>query len=240
MVSREVTMKTCSATFRSIGTACIGLVFSLSAQAAPSPPDGQVFVKTFEEVCIPQRLSYEGTLSVASDLEWAPLDAAKYPEFAQFASFSREMLEEMVAEDPELFGSTRTAWMTREIQDRTYLLGVNLLETETLDSLGCYLYDFDASATIDPALVTQMLQQPVAYSTDKNAEGFEPMREVDPAIMIRTVWGPPLHLPRTLDTQLMFVPEASPAAKNDIGFVGLVLSFSTSLPSWEARQKSGS
>lgn len=229
-----------STVIRSVGMACLGGWLSISAQAASTPPDGEVFVKAFEEVCIPQRLSYDGTLSVAADLEWMPLDVVKYPEFAQFASHSSEMLEEVIAEDPDLFISTSTDWMTRDIQGRTYLLSVNLLETEALDTLGCYLYDFDASGPVDPALVTQMLRQPVAYSTDKNAEGFEPMREVDPAIMVRTVWGPPSHLPRTLDTELMFVPEASPVAKNKSGFVGLVLSVSTSLPSWEARQKKGS
>lgn len=89
---------------------------------------------------------------------------------------------------------------------------------------------------MNPDLVSQMLNQPIAYSTDRSLPGFEPYREVNPAVMVMTVWGPSPDLPRTLDTQLMFIPVDSPAA-SELGFSGRVLSFSTSLPSWDERQE---
>jgi len=120
----------------------------------------------------------------------------------------------------------------RTIEGRRYLLSVDLVLTDFIDLLGCMIYDFAATESIDAKLVTRLLGHPVAYTT----LGGDPNYAVDPTKLISTVWGPAPSLPRTLDKSLSFVPVGSPFAAQT-GFTGLVLKFSTSLPSWEKRNK---
>lgn len=195
-------------------------------------PDGEAFVATFGEVCIPERLSYEGTLRVAEELGWRPVVQGENAEYDGFIAFAATRLAEEVAEDPDLFHGSDSAWFTREIGGRRHLLAVSLLLTEVMDTLGCYLYDFAAATPIDPEPVTRLLDKPIAYTTD----GDDPIYAVDPSLLVSTVWGPPPALPRTGDTHLIFIPEGSAVAVQT-GFTGLVIKFDTSLPSWEERQK---
>jgi hypothetical protein len=197
----------------------------LMSPAYAETPDGEAFVAAFGEVCIPERLSYKGTLALAEDLGWEPVATGENADYDLFIAHADALLAEEIADDPDFSQGSDGAWFTRAIEGRSHLLAVSYLLTEYLDTIGCYLYDFAASAPIDPEPVTKLLGQTIAHATD----GGDPFYAVDPELIVTTVWGPTPSLPRTLDTYLTFIPQGSEVAAQT-GFTGLVLKFSTSLP----------
>lgn len=210
--------------------ALAALLLAVAATFPPAPSraealDSEAFVSAFGEVCIPERLSYKGTLALAGNLGWRPVVTGENVEYDRFIVHSESLLAQEVSEDPDLVQGSGGAWFTREIGGRPHLLAVSYLLTDYLNSVGCYLYDFNATAPIDPEPVTRLLGHEIAYSSD----GDDPLYAVDPELLISTVWGPPPRLPRTLDTYLTFIPRGS-EVEAQTGFSGLLLKFSTSLP----------
>ena len=195
-------------------------------------PDTEIFVAAFGEVCIPERLSYKGTVALAEKLGWEPVITGENADYDRFIAHTADLLAKEVAEAPDFSQGSDGAWFTRKIEGRSHLLAVSYLLTEHLDTLGCYLYDFAATKPIDSDAVTRLLGQPIAYTTD----GGDPFYAVDPAVLVTTVWGPPPSLPRALDTYLTFIPQGSEVAAQT-GFTGLMLKFSTSLPDREEWQE---
>ena len=193
--------------------------------AQAETPESEAFVTAFGEVCIPERLTYKGTVALAEKLGWEPVVTGENADYDRFIAHAADLLAKEVAEDPDFIEGSDGAWFTREIDGQSHLLTVSYLLTEFLDTVGCYLYDFDATAPVNPDAVTRLLGQPIAYTTD----GGDPFYAVDPAVLVTTVWGPPPSLPRTLDTYLTFIPQGSEVAAQT-GFTGLMLKFSTSLP----------
>jgi len=217
-------------TFRLIISLAFAALFMSPAYA--ETPDSGAFVAAFGEVCIPERLSYKGTLALAGKLGWQHVVPGENADYDRFIAHAEALLAEEIAEVPDFSQGSDGAWFTREIGGRPHLLAVSYLLTEYLDALGCYLYDFAATEPIDPEPVTELLGQPIAYTTD----GGDPFYAVDPAELVTTVWGPPPALPRTLDTYLTFIPQGSEVA-TQTGFDGLMLKFSTSLPDREGLQE---
>src|SRR5690606_33280213 len=105
-------------------------------------PDGETFVAAFDEVCIPERLSYKGTVALAEKLGWEPVITGENADYDRFIAHAADLLANEVAEDPDFSQGSDGAWFTREIGGRSHLLTVSYLLTEYLDTLGCYLYDF--------------------------------------------------------------------------------------------------
>lgn len=206
----------------------LGLPFLSPAQA--ETPDSAAFTAAFGEVCIPERMSYSGTLELAQALGWRPVVGGEDAAFDGFIVHSAEKLAAEIAEDPEFLEGTATEWFTKGIGGRSHLLAVNYLLTPYLDTVGCQIYDFAASAPLDPEAVTALLGQPLAYATNAapGTEAYDEFRVADPADMIIMAWGPPPSLPRTLDTYMTFVPQGS-AIIDEAGFAGVTLTFSTSL-----------
>jgi len=192
--------------------------------ARAEAPDANLFAASFGEVCIPERLSYQGTLDLAEQLGWEPVAPGQDAEIDNFLDHARILLEEEAGEDDFTFESDIAVFL-RDVGGRRTLLVVDFFLSEYIDLTGCYLYDFAATEAIDAAPVTELLGLPISYTT----HGGDPVYAADPALLVTTVWGPPPALPRTLDTYLTFIPEGSPAAEQT-GFTGLVLKFSTSLP----------
>ena len=194
-------------------------------------PDAERFVAAFGEVGIPERLDYQGTLALAERLGWRKIVPGEDAETDRFVANAREQIEE-AGEDGDFAFEVEMEVFDRTIEGRRYLLSVDLALTDFIDLLGCLIYDFAATESIDAETVTRLLGQPIAYTT----LGGDPNYAVDPSKLVSTVWGPAPRLPRTLDTSLSFVPVGSPIAAQT-GFTGLVLKFSTSLPSWEERNR---
>lgn len=208
--------------------AAVAMPWLAASPAKAGAPDAALFVATFGEACIPERLSYPGALALAERLGWQRAVAGADAALDGFLDHAQSELEEAMEEDDIDFESEMAAF-TRLVGGRPLHLVLTLMRSEIIDMTGCYLYDFAADALIDPAPVSALLGTEPAYAT----HGGDPDRAVDPALLVSTVWGPPPGLPRTFDTHLTYVPSDSPAVA-DVGFHGLVLTFSTSLPDEDA------
>jgi hypothetical protein len=182
----------------------------------------QDFVDTFAAACVPERLSYPGTKANAETLGWVPATRDAHPELAAMmakmdagaaeaaeemqGTFELELYSKPVAEVAHYLVVARSSFIVDPEED----------PPDPWVYIGCYLYNFDATAPIDPAPVTALIEKPIA-------------RTVDDQGMTGHVWGPPCPMPRTGDTYMSFIAEDSPHVALT-GFSGLVIKFETSEP----------
>lgn len=199
-----------------------GLLAALAVTpAVAAPPAYDVaFVAAFKDACVPQRLSYAGTRQTALAMGWTAVERSANAELDAMMAIS-----EAAADDPELQSTFEYAIYSKPIEGVAHFLVVDRATAiigEPDDPLnpwvfiGCYLYNFEAAAPIDPELVSELTGNPIADSQiNMHLAGW--------------VWGPPCPMPRTGDTYMTFIPEVS-QFKQETGFSGLVLKFSTSEP----------
>ena len=190
-----------------------GLVLSGAWPAFAETDWSKSFVATFEAACVPERLSYEGTLSNAIAEGWSKFDPARHAEFLAMMSQVAASVEEDAEELDMTFVSET---LSKEVAERPLHLVVSFVKSEYLDSVGCYLYDFDATEPVASSAVSNLLGvKPAQIHRDETIEG--------------AVWGPPPSMPRTLDTYLTYIPPGSPLVTM-AGFDGVVLKVTTSAP----------
>jgi hypothetical protein len=200
------------------------LLLAAAPGAAQANGYGQVFVDSFAAACVPQRLSYEGTLGHVATLGWTAAARAAHPELDAMMTImeagAAEAAEELQATfDYRLFskpveGMAHYLFVTRS----SFVIG----EPEPGEApdpwvlIGCYLYNFDATAPIAPEPMTAFTGQPIA-------------RQVEQDGLVSYLWGPPCPLPRTGDSWLTYVAPDSPHVV-ETGFSGLMVKFETSEP----------
>lgn len=199
--------------------AIVGLVAALGAApilAAPSAYD-QAFADAFGKACIPGRLSYDASRAAALDAGWREVPRSDNAELDALMALS-----EKEAQDPELDATFTYAAYANEIDGLPHYLVVSRTSAVISEGdtpwvqVGCYLYNFDATAPVDPAPVSALLATEISQSAEQDG-------------IVSHVWGPPCPMPRTLDTYLSFVPEGSAAAEGFV-FSGAALNFTTSEP----------
>ena len=183
---------------------------------AETPAYDAAFVATFEQACVPGRLSFEDTKSRALAAGWTAVAETDHPELQAMMMVAKD-----AAVDPEYPDwKTDFAIYRRALLDApAYLVVTYVVAPEVMNLIGCHLYDFERQQMIDPALVTALIGNPISSSVDQ--EGVE-----------SHVWGPPPALPRTLDTYLSLIDDQSPHAATT-GFSGLTMKFETSEPEAE-------
>ncbi|MFN3546163.1 MAG: hypothetical protein ACK4U0_01625 [Mesorhizobium sp.] len=201
-------------------TAVAGFAILIGMNAASAEDYDVALVKAFADACVPQRLSYPGTLETARGAGWRDVERTAKPELDVMIGKSEE-----AANDPELKGTFEYTILSKPVLEQDHYLVVSrasFIIDETEDPpnpwvyIGCYLYNFDATAPIGPGQVSALLQKPVGNRhSDETITSY--------------VWGPPCPMPRTGDTYLTFIPEGSPHATTT-GFSGLLLKFETSEP----------
>jgi hypothetical protein len=198
-----------------------GSIVLLAAGASPAVANGfsAAFVAAFKSACIPQRLSYQGTVDHAKSDGWAAFEVVSHPEFDAVMKLSAKGLEEAKAEG--LAVAFQYQAFAKTVSDRPLHLIVSLGETEYLDEIGCYLYDFSA-------------EQAIVANDVSGALGIKPAQSMETAELSGHVWGPPPSMPRTLDTYLTYIPKGSPNVEK-AGFDGVVLKFTTSAPDEEGK-----
>jgi hypothetical protein len=202
----------------SLWAASLVVVFAGFAAAPAAANDvSAAFVEAFKSVCVPQRLSYQGTVDHAKSDGWATFDVASHPEFDAVMKLSAKGLEEAKAEGLEV--AFQYEALAKTVSDRPLHLIVSLAESEYLDEIGCYLYDFGA-------------EQAIVANDVSGALGIKPAQSMETADLSGHVWGPPPSMPRTLDTYLTYIPKGSPNVEK-AGFDGVVLKFTTSAPEGE-------
>ncbi|MBN9310680.1 MAG: hypothetical protein J0I99_15010 [Devosia sp.] len=190
------------------------------ALAVPTAYD-TAFVKAFEAACVPGRLSYQASRDAALAAGWTEVARDVHPELAALLKLS-----EAAALDPELQATYEMTVYGRDLGGLPHHLVVartSAVISEGSDpfvQVGCYLYNLDATAPLDPEPVTALIGQPISATREEGGA-------------ISHVWGPPCPMPRTGDTYLSFVAEGSEVAAT-VPFTGIVLNFSTSeLPAGE-------
>lgn len=209
-----------------IRPAAIALLALAAAPATAQDSEyGQAFVDAFAAACVPERMSYPGTKANAEKLGWTPAERTTHPELAAMmakmdagaaaaaeemqGTFEHQIYSRAVADEPHFLLVARSSFVVEGLADEGE-------EPDPWVYIGCYLYNFDASAPIDPAPVTALIEKPIAH-------------EVDDQGMSGYVWGPPCPMPRTGDTYMSFISEDSPHTALT-GFSGLVVKFETSEP----------
>lgn len=196
--------------------AVVALIATQPARAETAAYD-QAFASAFAETCLPGRLGYETTRSTAEASGWVPVATGDHPELAAVMARS-----EAEAADPEISATLVYQTYAREIAGIRHHLVVSRTSAVVSDpndpwvTIGCYLYNFDAAAPLDPAPISAVLEGELSASREQDG-------------VVSHVWGPTCPYPRSGDTYLNYVSEESAAAR-EIGFSGIALSFTTSEP----------
>lgn len=172
------------------------------------------FVDAFISACTPERTSYSKTVAHARTLGWVIVDKRSNAELAAVVERSEKGITEGKAEG--YVSSHDMTIMSRVVAGRPLHLIVSLTRSTIFNQVGCYLYDFDATAPVDRAEVTRAL-------------AIQPANMIDSPQIVTTVWGPSPKYKRTLDTYLTFIPPGSPHVEKT-GFDGTVLKFSVGAP----------
>lgn len=194
-------------------------VCAMPALALDSPASAdQSFVDAFAAACVPGRLAYETSRETALGEGWMIVERDDHPELASVM----QRADEIFAAETDLDSEIEGTLFARDVNGTRHHLSVTrssfiFEEGDTpWVTVGCHLYNFDATAPLDPAPVTALIGNPISRSHDQDG-------------MVGHVWGPPCPMPRTGDTYLGYVAEGSPTAEFT-GFSGVSLNFSTSTP----------
>jgi hypothetical protein len=201
----------------------VATLLASPALAEATADYGPAFVAAFAEACVPGRLSYDGTRATAASAGWTLTTADAHAELAEVMSRSEKgaLDPEMAEMDPAF----EYEIYHREVAGQQHYLIVSLASFDMAEKgeapdrwvyNGCYLYNFDAAAPIDPAPVGELTGKPIA--AEINQDG-----------MVSYTYGPPCPMPRTGDTYLTYVADDSPH-KAATGFSGLMMKFDTSVP----------
>lgn len=173
------------------------------------------FVAEYAALCgAPARDSFSKLVAHAEGLGWVKAERTSNAELHALMQLSDKGIAEGKAEGYVTGASNAT--LTKMVGGRPLHFVATHVRSNILNMVGCYLYDFEATAPVDPAAVTRLL-------------GIEPAYTRDLGGITTTVWGPSPNTPGTLDTHLTFVPPLSPAVAK-VGFDGVMLKVSVGAP----------
>lgn len=205
--------------------ACLAaLALSVAPVSAQDAAYGEAFVDAFAAACVPERLSYAGTRATAESLGWTTAERSAHPELetmmAAMDAGAAEAAEDMEATfEYGLYAKPVTDLPHYLIVTRASFIMEGFGENDEPDTwvyIGCYLYNFDATAPIDPAPMTALTGNEIAGEVNEDG-------------LVSYLWGPPCPMPRTGDSYLTFIADDSPHAAQT-GFSGLMIKFETSEP----------
>lgn len=178
------------------------------ALAAPSDHDSR-FVAQFANICLKDRMNYEGTRAAAEADGWGATTADANAELAALIAFSNAAANDIKLNNGEfdfaVYGKTVEGTPLYLVLSSALTMPGNARQA----IVGCYLYDFDATMVPDPAVVNELL-------------GISPSAQQVDADIASWQWNQPPSLPGTLDVYLNYVPEGS-QYQSQYGFAGLVL-----------------
>lgn len=167
----------------------------------------QAFVAAFDEACMGAHKSFTGALDHAKEKGWSVVSPLSHAQLAAVMQKSADGIAQGKAEGYVTNFLHET--FSKMVLGRPAHLVISLTQSTIFDQIGCYLYDFEATAPVDRAAVTQLLK-------------IEPANVVDDATIVTAVWGPPPKASSRLDTYLTYIPADSPH-KAKTGFSGVVL-----------------
>lgn len=178
------------------------------AFAAPTAAD-TALVGQFAEVCLKDRMNYDGAKAAAETDGWTTATADANPELAALIAFSNAAANDIKMNNGQfdfaIYGKTVDGATRYLVLSNAFTTPGNARQV----IVGCYLYDFDATMAPDPEAVNTLLgATPTAQQVDADISSYQ--------------WYAPAALPGTLDVYLNYVPEGS-QYQQQYGFSGLVL-----------------
>jgi len=182
--------------------------------AAPSTHDVE-FVSQFADACAAARTSFADNKAAAEGAGWVTVADNANPELGAIIGFSNQAAADIKANN----GTFDSAVYQKPVDGRMHYL---ILSDALIDYgprrqniLGCYLYDFDATAAPDPEAVTALVgAEPTASQVDEDVSSWQ--------------WNQPQKFAGVMDIYLTFVPDES-QYKAQYGFSGLVLQLNTAI-----------
>ncbi len=162
-------------------------------------------VEAFRSTCLPHRQDFGALTAHAVAEGWAEDAGTGHPEFAETLEIATPLPDEI---EPGMQFTLKS--YGRSIDGRFAGLILTYAQSEEIDLVGCYFYDFDAAAPVPQALMDAWLGKPP----------YEVLGDGQP--MIGQQWSAPESLPGTWDVQNAYVPEGSPFAALT-GFTGVLL-----------------
>lgn len=191
---------------------CIAVTAYRSSAAAADTSDA--FVSAFNDVCVGERKSFVGAVARAKKNGWSVVSPLSHAQLAGVMQKSADGMAQGKAEGYVSQFAHET--LSKIVSGRPVYLVVSLTQSDIFDQIGCYLYDFDATAPIDRGAVTRLLK-------------IEPANVIEDATIVSAVWGPPPKATGRLDTYLTYIPAGSPHAAKT-GFTGVVLKTTSAAP----------
>ncbi|MBN9021067.1 MAG: hypothetical protein J0H08_03040 [Rhizobiales bacterium] len=189
-----------------------GLIVLLApgaASAAPLTADG--FLATFTTACLEGYRSPEARQAAIAAAGWKPIADDASPMLARMLAISRQSLVDAEREDG--YTGSADVYGRRDGGESPYLVTTTLNIPDdgegAIDLLGCYLYDFDADAPLDPGLVSTRFDEVPAEIEDQ--EG----------VIVSHAWQIE-SLPGVWELRSTFIPAGSPGV-DVTGFSGRVL-----------------
>ena len=188
-------------------------IVAASAAAQAHEPDSEKFVTAFRQACVPERLSYSGTREHLASIGWKEVEQGVDENLSKLL----QKADKAVLEESEKDWTYERTAFGGFIDGNPHFVVVTRVHAPGIITLiGCYLYDFGATAPVDPGHVSDFL-------------GIPPAETIEEKGMTGYTWGPSPKLPRTLDTNLFFITKGSPM-RDASGFAGVLLKFETSEP----------
>jgi hypothetical protein len=193
---------------RATVAAVLGVVASVPALADPAA-DGRF--AAFLEACLDGHRDPVRRAAAIGAAGWTAAADDADAELAAVMRASRRAIAE-AAQDDGMTGSV-SVFARDRTEGPLYLVTteVNMPEDAEwkIDLLGCHLYDFAATAPIDPAEISARFDEAPAETADR------------PGILTGQTWNVE-KIEGVWDVQNTFIPEGSPAAAR-AGFAGVML-----------------
>ena len=191
----------------------MGSAMAMSAhhRSAMAASASDTFVTVFEETCAGARKTFANAVEHAKQKGWSVVSPLSHAQLAAVMQKSADGMAQGKAEGHVTDFLHET--FSKIVSGRPVHLVVSLTQSSIFDQIGCYLYDFDATAPVDRSAVTRALK-------------IAPANVIDDAAIVTAVWGPPKKASGRLDTYLTYIPAGSPHAVQT-GFTGVVLKTTT-------------
>jgi hypothetical protein len=188
----------------------IGLLL-LCGGAAAAPLSDDAFLSTFAVACLDGYDDSGVRAAAIAAAGWQPVADDANPVLADMLAMARASLRQAEAE--EGYRGTAAVYGRDGGTTGPYLVTTVLQMPDEgdgpLDVLGCYLYDFEATAPLDPGPISRRFDEEPAVADDQ------------PGIIVSEAWDVE-SLDGVWELRSTFIPEGSPGV-DVTGFSGRVL-----------------
>ena len=187
------------------------VVAMLAAAPALAAGSGDARLDAFDAACLDGHRDPEARVAAIARAGWAAAADDAHPELAALMALTRRAMD---GAREEGFGTALAVYGSRVGGLDLFLVTDEMDQPADnvdfrIDLMGCYLFDFEATAPVDPVLVAARFDERPAQTVDEPGEIVAQTWNVE---AIEGVW----------DVQATFIPEGSPNVART-GFSGASL-----------------